>query len=161
MANCYCGSDKPFSLCCERVHKALNAPSALALMQSRYSAFCVANIDYLQKTQRGDARRGFNRSSTQSFAKSVQWLGLEIVRAYVDKKHANIAYVEFVARFLDKDTLDAIHEHSTFEFDEALGQWFYCKGHRPTKTIAIAKNAPCPCHSGKKYKNCHGRTRVS
>jgi preprotein translocase subunit SecA len=22
----------------------------------------------------------------------------------------------------------------------------------------VQRNAPCPCGSGKKYKNCHGRT---
>lgn len=25
------------------------------------------------------------------------------------------------------------------------------------KTTIIDRNAPCPCGSGKKYKNCHGR----
>jgi preprotein translocase subunit SecA len=25
------------------------------------------------------------------------------------------------------------------------------------KTVTVGRNEPCPCGSGKKYKNCHGR----
>jgi preprotein translocase subunit SecA len=25
------------------------------------------------------------------------------------------------------------------------------------KTMTVGRNEPCPCGSGKKYKNCHGR----
>lgn len=157
MTNCYCGSDKPFPSCCETYHQQLNAPTALALMKSRYSAFCEANVDYIEQTQRGEASVGFNRASTKSFAEAVQWLSLQIVRAYTDKQDTNIAYVEFIARFLENDKLEAIHELSQFEYDPELKQWFYCRGYRPTKQIRIANNAPCPCLSGKKYKNCHGK----
>lgn len=158
MQNCYCGASKPFQLCCGTYHRQFNAPTALALMKSRYSAFCIANVNYLEKTQRGDANIGFNKDTTKSFAQSVKWLGLQIVRAYADRQHENTAYVEFVARFLDDDHLDEIHELSKFEFDPELKQWFYCKGHRPSTKVRIANNAPCPCHSGKKYKNCHGKS---
>jgi SEC-C motif-containing protein len=125
-------------------------------MKSRYSAFCVANVDYIEKTQRGDPSIGFNQASTKSFAQSVQWLGLQIVRNFHDKQVENIAYVEFIAWFLQNNQLDSIHELSQFDYDTQLQQWFYCKGLRPTKQIRVANNAPCPCQSGKKYKNCHG-----
>jgi SEC-C motif len=25
------------------------------------------------------------------------------------------------------------------------------------RTVSVGRNEPCPCGSGKKYKNCHGR----
>ena len=28
---------------------------------------------------------------------------------------------------------------------------------QPKKVVKIGRNDPCPCGSGKKYKNCHGR----
>ena len=156
MSNCYCGASQPFYLCCQQYHQHLNAPTALALMKSRYSAFCVADVAYLEKTQKGDASIGFNQASTASFAESVEWLGLQIIRAYADKQDSNLAYVEFIARYLQDNQILDIHELSEFEFDPTQQRWFYCKGHRPAKKIVIAKNAPCPCQSGKKYKNCHG-----
>ena len=27
-------------------------------------------------------------------------------------------------------------------------------------TVSIARNAPCPCGSGKRYKDCHGTART-
>ncbi len=26
----------------------------------------------------------------------------------------------------------------------------------PIKSVKVGRNAPCPCNSGKKAKNCHG-----
>ena len=118
----------------------------------------VISIWTILKKRSGEAGLGFNRASTKLFAESVKWLGLQIIRAYPDKHDANIAYVEFIARFLENDQLQAIHELSEFQFDTELKQWFYCKGYRPSKHIRINNNAPCPCHSGKKYKNCHGKS---
>ncbi len=158
MKQCYCGSGNLFKTCCEAYHQYLNAPTALALMKSRYSAFCVSNINYIELTQRGDASIGFNNASTKEFAESVKWLGLQIIRAYADRSQNNIAYVEFVARFLENNKIETIHELSQFEYDPELNQWFYCKGDRPTKKVTIANNASCPCQSGKKYKNCHGKS---
>ena len=155
MTNCYCGSGKIFQSCCEPYHQNLNAPTALALMKSRYSAYCEANVDYIEQTQQGDANISFNRNSTKAFAESVKWLGLQIVRAYADKQDMSIAYVEFVARFLQANQLESIHELSEFKYDHELKQWFYIKGFKPKKIVRIPNNSLCPCHSGKKYKNCH------
>jgi preprotein translocase subunit SecA len=26
--------------------------------------------------------------------------------------------------------------------------------------VGVGRNEPCPCGSGKKFKNCHGRTQI-
>ena len=50
---CPCGSGAPYADCCGRWHAGplhLQAPSAEALMRSRYSAFVLARPDYLLAT---------------------------------------------------------------------------------------------------------------
>jgi preprotein translocase subunit SecA len=35
----------------------------------------------------------------------------------------------------------------------------YRKADDPDPYVGVGRNDPCPCGSGKKYKNCHGRNR--
>ena len=49
-STCPCGSKKKYKKCCAIYHKGALAPSALALMKSRYSAYAIGNSDYIIKT---------------------------------------------------------------------------------------------------------------
>lgn len=133
MKNCFCGSTKPFAECCQVYHRKLNAPTALALMKSRYSAFCVADINYIEKTQSGSAALAFNAKETKAFAQSVSWRHLHIIRHFNDKQNVHLAYVEFAAYYLETGELKAIHELSCFEFDINTQRWFYTCGNPPNK----------------------------
>ena len=35
----------------------------------------------------------------------------------------------------------------------------YRKADDPDPYVNVGRNEPCPCGSGKKFKNCHGRNR--
>ena len=51
MQKCYCKSGLEFSACCEPFLRVLEvAPTALSLMRSRYSAYCLGDVNYLQAT---------------------------------------------------------------------------------------------------------------
>ncbi|MBX4355415.1 SEC-C domain-containing protein, partial [Mycobacterium tuberculosis] len=63
----------------------------------------------------------------------------------------NEGFVSFVARFNDNNRPGAIIERSRFLKEN--GQWYYIDGTRPL----IARNDPCPCGSGKKFKKCCGQ----
>jgi SEC-C motif-containing protein len=55
--NCYCGNSKTYNACCEVFH--LNngkTKTAEQLMRSRYSAFVLANGDYLMQTHHRSTR---------------------------------------------------------------------------------------------------------
>ncbi len=156
---CPCGSELPYEQCCGHYHEHYDAPTALALMRSRYSAFCLGKVDYIDRTMQGKAHVGFQAEETLAWAKSVYWLGLQIIDAFEHENNPNIAYVEFVARFMHKGTIQNIHELS--EFKRSNHQWYYASGTKPSNTdsqkpIKISRNAPCPCNSLKKFKNCHG-----
>jgi SEC-C motif-containing protein len=48
---CPCGSGEAYDDCCGRFHRGeASAPTADALMRSRYSAFAVGNVGYLWET---------------------------------------------------------------------------------------------------------------
>ncbi|NER81006.1 MAG: zinc chelation protein SecC, partial [Leptolyngbya sp. SIO1D8] len=66
---CPCGSQRPFSACCEPylLGQAI-APTAEALMRSRYTAYCQSNVDYLVATHH-PAKRTF--SDRMTLSKSV------------------------------------------------------------------------------------------
>ena len=55
--NCYCGSLKSYNNCCEIAHKNLaEVETAEQLMRSRYSAFVLADGDYLMQSHHSSTR---------------------------------------------------------------------------------------------------------
>ena len=119
--NCYCGSGKMCATCCEPYLTTLEkAPTAEALMRSRYSAYCVQAGDYLVATTHSCTRKFHKKEDILEWSKSNQWLKLEVLRA-------EETVVEFKAYFLD-DRLKANvhHEKSTFARED--GRWFYVDG---------------------------------
>jgi SEC-C motif-containing protein len=130
MLACPCESNKPYSKCCEVYHLGSPAPTAEALMRSRYSAYALANqnpalINYLLQSWHTDTRPQRLNLSGQD---ATKWLGLQI------KRHHNIdaenAIVEFVARFKYANNLGVKAErlHETSRFKRIDGRWYYVDG---------------------------------
>jgi SEC-C motif domain protein len=121
MKNCYCGSDQLFSNCCEKfINKAATATTAEALMRSRYSAYCCANVDYLVQTTHATTRKRYSKDSLQEFATTNHWVKLEILAT-------TATTVTFKAYYFDDKGLAQIHhEHSTFKQEQ--GSWYYVEG---------------------------------
>lgn len=119
--NCHCGSPKPFQDCCEPFIKgAQKAPTAEALMRSRYSAYATHAVDYLMETTQVSERDYHSKADILNWASSNQWLKLEIIKATENT-------VEFKAYFLDNALRPQIHhEFSTFKQED--GSWFYVDG---------------------------------
>jgi SEC-C motif-containing protein len=121
--SCPCGSSRSYSECCGRWHdgpQALQAPTAEALMRSRYSAFVLDNLPYLLATWHPRTRP----ASLDPNPPGLKWLGLQIkAAANQDAEHAT---VEFVARSRLDGRASRIHETSRFLREN--GQWFYLDG---------------------------------
>ena len=118
---CYCGSQKSFQECCETfINQTQKAPTALALMKSRYAAYVTLQADYLLTTTHISKRKSHSKSEILNWAKSNQWLKLEIIKSTENT-------VEFKAYFLDSKFEKQIHhELSTFKLEK--GSWFYVDG---------------------------------
>jgi len=121
MKTCFCGSDQPYSRCCGPIIKGtVKAISAEKLMRSRYSAYVMAEVDYLFETTHISKRTGLDKKEIEQWAKTNHWLQLEIIKA-------EIFSVEFKAYFRDRSGKKQVHhEKSAFVFEN--GNWFYVDG---------------------------------
>jgi len=118
---CVCGNNQPYQSCCASYHEGALAPTAEALMRSRYSAYVLSLEGYLLATWHPDTR-----PDTLNLAEdpSRKWLGLTIKRA--ENTGENAAIVEFVARYKDGGSKAVrLHEVSNFAL---LDRWYYLNG---------------------------------
>src|SRR3990167_4863522 len=120
--HCPCNSKKLFCDCCEPyLADKQKAPTPESLMRSRYTAYSLARIDYIQTTMCKKAAENYDPIEATKWASSVTWLGLTVVEAPPPKN--NTGTVTFVARFLDNNVRRKIVEKSLFE--KIDGKWFY------------------------------------
>jgi SEC-C motif-containing protein len=113
--NCYCGSLKTYSECCLKAHKdSSQAVTAEQLMRSRYSAFVLANGEYLMHTHHVSTRPLKEKKAIVAWAKSVQWIKLEVLETSKGLEHDTDGSVTFNAYFYDNGKVDIIHEKSAF-----------------------------------------------
>jgi len=117
-AACYCGSNKAYDNCCQPYHNGLVAPTAEALMRSRYSAYVLRLEAYLLRTWHPDTRPGHLGLENDTQPK---WLGLSVKRH--ESGEPDSAIVEFIARYKVGGKAEKLHETSRFlKIDH---EWFY------------------------------------
>ena len=120
--NCPCCSGKLYEDCCQPYHtKEKFPPTAEALMRSRFSAFAIANGDYLWETTSPNKRQFHNKKDLQEWGEINQWTKLEIV----NKPSAN--KVEFKAFYIDEDGNEQLH-HELSQFKLIRNRWYYVTG---------------------------------
>jgi SEC-C motif domain protein len=156
MSNCPCGSAQGFDDCCGPYIAGQAAPTAEALMRSRYTAHTLNNHDYLVETLAPESRDDEDEAPEDQSA-SMKWQGLEIRATAQGGKGDKTGVVEFVAKYRAGDQNGIHHERSDFCFED--GRW-YCIGGvlnpkpEQRKVDRVGRNDPCPCGSGKKFKKC-------
>ncbi|OKH14674.1 YchJ family protein [[Limnothrix rosea] IAM M-220] len=154
---CPCGSGDLLSQCCGvYLQGQLAAPTAEKLMRSRYTAYCLKNIDYLFNTEHPNRREPNSRKLITATANNVKWIGLTVVSTAAGQAKNDTGVVEFVAVYQEGHQVAQLHERS--QFIKENGKWFYTEGEM-LSPIQPKKNEPCWCHSGKKFKQCHGKKR--
>jgi SEC-C motif domain protein len=104
----------------------LPAPTALALMRSRYTAFVRGAIDYLMATHDTTTRDAVDRKSLARWSRETAWQGLEIVATERGGEQDSEGIVEFIARGSTRGTAFAQRERSRFR--RVDGRWYYVDG---------------------------------
>jgi SEC-C motif-containing protein len=161
MKNCPCGSGLAYAECCEPyIIGAKNAPSAEALMRSRYSAYVEHAIDYIIQTCTRDEKDKIDEKQTRNWSEKSKWLGLKIISTEKGGPLDTEGTVEFEALY-EMDGLKENH-HERAKFKKENGRWLYAEGEVVPKTVVragpkVGRNDPCPCDSGKKFKHCCGK----
>lgn len=146
MQKCYCKSGLAFSKCCEPILRVVEvAPTALSLMRSRYSAYCLGDVNYLQATTYNHTWSDEELKFIQEWADNSHWQHLEIVDYSEDM-------VEFKAYYIYKGIQHIHHEKSAFM--KVNDMWKYVDGDIYEDKVTFLRNEQCICGSGKKYKRC-------
>ncbi len=146
---CPCGSEKILQECClPLIEDTIKAETAEQLMRSRYTAFSEKNDKYLL-TSWAEKTRPAQLDTDEA---PVKWIGLEILSTELGESKDTNGIVEFIASFIVSGHLCRLQEKS--RFIKEGGAWFYLDGTPESTTEKIARNSPCPCGSGKKFKRC-------
>jgi len=146
---CPCGSGQLLTLCCGRYHAGNPAPSAEALMRSRYSAYVLGLIDYLVHSTLPAQQAGLDHDAIRAWSLGSTWRGLEVEGAQLVEGEPQHAYVTFTARWRDASGEHSHRERSAFVRNN--GNWYFID---PTVESKLGRNDPCPCCSGLKFKKC-------
>jgi SEC-C motif-containing protein len=158
MKNCPCGSDLPYEGCCEPYITGSKSPlTAEALMRSRYTAYVEHAVDYIVETCSKDELDRIDISQTKNWSEKSKWLGLKILSTEKGGPGDMEGTVEFEAAY-EVDKLREVH-HERAKFKKQEGRWLYVEGDVKPNTVVrmspkVGRNEPCPCGSGKKYKQC-------
>jgi SEC-C motif-containing protein len=161
MSTCPCDSGKDYDACCgPLISGSRPAPTAEALMRSRYSAFATGATDYITHTLHPDNRDEYDPAATKRWADSSEWLGLKVLNTSGGGTDDTEGSVEFTATFRQKGVVHTHHEVGLFS--RLKGVWYYVDGKiitpgtKRNPAPKVGRNDPCPCGSGKKYKKCCG-----
>jgi SEC-C motif-containing protein len=122
---CPCESGKSYAQCCAPFHAGAAAPTAEALMRSRYSAYVGKLEPYLLASWHPQTRPA---ALEPDEGEAIKWLGLTVKRH--QSTGADSATVEFVARYrVGGGSAVRLHEISRFLRED--GRWFYLDGSFP------------------------------
>ena len=144
-----------------RGHTHRQAPTAEALMRSRYTAYVTGDVKHLGATLDAAGRSDFDADSAKSWAESADWKGLEIVSVEKGGADDEDGIVEFIASYEVDDQL--LQHHERAQFKKSGKRWEFINGRvigrdpYRREEPKIGRNDPCCCGSGKKYKKCCGR----
>ena len=156
MNKCPCHSGKNYTDCCQAIHQnPKNALTASQLMRARYSAHALGLIDFFVNTTHRSTRSSIDIPALADWLKACDWQNLKILKTAKGQAPDFSGKVEFKAYYNDTEIH---HELSTFQKEE--NQWYFVAGTTPKVKLAskkIGRNSPCPCGSGKKYKQCCGK----
>ncbi|MFF4273883.1 YchJ family protein [Streptomyces sp. NPDC001536] len=115
---CPCGLPEPYEACCGRYHSGTAAaPTAEALMRSRYCAFVRQDAAYLLRTWHPRTR-----PASLDLDPGMRWTGLEILATGDGSAFHSVGTVTFRASFRG----GSLHERSRFE--RVDGAWVYVDG---------------------------------
>ncbi len=120
---CPCDSKIPYTICCGRYHKGkIHAPTAEALMRSRFSAYVLDNAQYVYRTWDENTRpplKILRENNSQVFTQ------LEIISSTKGGINDDTGTVEFIASYKLDDNNDIHQHHENSYFVKQKNRWLY------------------------------------
>jgi len=159
MTTCPCCSSLEYDACCgPYLAGERPAPTAEALMRSRYTAFAKGDIEYIHRTRHPRSGSVWDEKGVRRWSLESKWLGLEIIATEKGGEGDDEGTVDFLARYVADGEKEEHREKAAFLKDD--GVWYFVDGEGiKGETFVrsepkIGRNDPCPCGSGRKYKKC-------
>ena len=159
MDNCPCCSGRRFETCCGPfLANRSNPQTAEALMRSRYTAYALDDATYLARTGTRGLAGEFDEAAFRAHNSRIHWQRLTVRHTSGGGPHDAVGTVTFVAYYMMDGVPHTLSE--TSGFIKRDGRWIYrdaptAKARSvPTDEKRVGRNAPCPCGSGRKYKQC-------
>ncbi|MEH1169043.1 YchJ family protein [Micromonospora sp. CPCC 205539] len=122
---CPCGSGGAYADCCAPVHAGTaQAPTAEALMRSRFSAFALGDTDHLLRSWASSTR-----PPSLDLDAGQRWTRLEIVETERGGLLDNAGTVTFHAHYRNAGRPGTLTERSRFVRED--GHWVYLDGQHP------------------------------
>ena len=136
MARCKCCSRRHYRRCCQPLHEGQGAPTAEALMRSRYCAYALGLADYILATTHPEGPQFQHdevawRAQVLAFCAGTRFQGLRVVPATASaasSESTEEAWVSFYAS-LNQSGVDASFGERS-RFLKHLGRWCYHSGER-------------------------------
>ncbi len=164
MAKCPCGSRADLDDCCGPIIAGdVSAPTAEALMRSRYTAFTRADMAYVESTQIQDEDDESDSAANENEMNEVEWVGLEIFKTADGGEDDDTGMVEFAAQFKRDGVLGVHRERSSFRRED--GNWIYVDGETnlkgdPVRVKKSAATSPAPAGPARNTRNAVARDGV-
>lgn len=120
-------------------------------MRSRFCAYATANYRYILETYAPEKQKTLSIDALRQSDSDSQWLKLIV---HNQQTEVNTATVEFSAYYRVEHAFYVLHELSNFNLIDS--KWYYTSGEisADSGTVKPARNEPCLCGSGKKFKQC-------
>ena len=124
MTRCPCLSGLPFAECCEPVLRGERpAPTAEALMRSRFTAFARGDVAWLQASWHPGTR-----PEALDLGDDLEWRRLDILDTAAGGPFDDAGEVEFVATWRSRGTGERGRLHERSRFVREGGRWLYVDG---------------------------------
>lgn len=154
-SNCPCGSKRTYTECCQPYIQGKHAPTAEALMRSRYTAYTLRDVQYLIKTTHPGQQERVTQQKIYQQSTSTLWQKLEVVNTKRGIASDVTGIVEFRASFKESPSGPEKVHHECSSFAKKDGRWYFVFPKMALiKTKTVGRNDLCPCGSGKKFKKC-------
>lgn len=115
---CPCGLGDDYDSCCGRFHAGAAAPTAEALMRSRYTAFAVGDSGYLLRTWHTDSR-----PRRLTLDPALRWTRLAVIETSAGGLFDTAGTVKFRAVYARDGQRGVLAETSRFVRRD--GRWSY------------------------------------
>jgi SEC-C motif-containing protein len=118
---CPCRSRLAMAECCAPYLAGEPAPTAAALMRSRFTAYALGDVEHLRRTWHASSR-----PEELDLDDAVSWVGLQVVDTVRGGRDDSTGTVHFRASYRTATDRGVLEEVSTFVRNG--GRWFYVAG---------------------------------